>query len=174
MGSSIMYDPIIDSDTEIYSFVTDEKGGCSTHCPVNKGSCKYYNSITDFCRIHCTTDCLFTPRDPERATPVSRNCSRNQWKPDKESHRRRSSPIRRPISTYSSPKYRERVRYETDRRSVLSGRSSRSSYSRSKPHSWRRSILQNENRKKPMDELEIVIYVTFFIWIFLIIATVFR
>merc|ERR1711917_119340 len=55
MGSSIMYDPIIDSDTEIYSFVTDEKGGCSTHCPVNKGNCKYYNSITDFCRIHCTT-----------------------------------------------------------------------------------------------------------------------
>jgi len=52
------------SDTEIYSFVTDEKGGCSTHCPVNKGNCKYYNSITDFCRIHCTTDCLFTPRDP--------------------------------------------------------------------------------------------------------------
>ena len=81
--SSIMYDPIIDrkgsfllvrlflhclylaieSDTEIYSFVTDEKSGCSTHCPVNKGHCKYYNSITDFCRIHCTTDCLFTPRD---------------------------------------------------------------------------------------------------------------
>ena len=51
------------SDTEIYSFVTDEKSGCSTHCPINKGPCKYYNSITNFCRIHCSTDCLFTPRD---------------------------------------------------------------------------------------------------------------
>ena len=114
--------------------------------------------------------CIFK----ERATPISRSCSRSQWKTEKEHHRRRSSPVRRPLSSYSSPKYREQVRYESDRRSILSGRSSRSSQSRTKRSSLGRPGLRTETRKKPMDELEIVIYVTFFIWIFLIIATVFR
>merc|ERR1712221_30643 len=144
------------SDIE-YEVPRSPKTGCRKHCPINRGPCTFYNPITHYCRTHCTSECLLeTPRScyiegqfERPKSHISLMSSGRTSRRSESRHRRRSS--RTPShSSRSSHRSKENETYRNY-----------SKYNSNTPN-------RVQQKRKGPDELEIVLYILFAIWLFLI------